>query len=244
MWNEQGGQPHFRLFGTPVTVHGSFLFLALYLGYGAFQTDGVSGLLLMVLAVTLSILVHEFGHVFAAHTNGFRSRVILLGFGGVTIPEGKAHGWRSIWMSAAGPMFGLIFWMFIWFGYFWISDHDLGSPFDASRWLQPWSVYDRVNLSVGAGPYLWLWVQLCWINLFLSLLNLAPVFPLDGGHILDEALRMKLRAREAQRISALVGVVVASLAAVWLFTAFGGVLSLLIFGMLAWQNWERWQEVR
>ena len=68
-------------------------------------------------------------------------------------------------------------------------------------------------LAIGRLP-LWVDVQVFlllfgFINLFLAIFNLIPAFPLDGGRILQAALRMRLSDERATRLAAGLGRILA-----------------------------------
>jgi Zn-dependent protease len=70
-----------------------------------------------------------------------------------------------------------------------------------------------------------------WVNFGWTVINLLPVVPLDGGHM----LRALLGPRRL-RLTAWIGCVVAVAAAAWAFTVglwFMGIL----FAFMAWQNY-------
>ncbi len=226
----------FELFGTPVYADPSYFLLLVFFGFGYLE-EGMGAFFMVAFAVTASLLVHEFGHVFAAKTNGFQSVVMLWGMGGMTYPSGMARGWRSVWMSMAGPLAGLFLWAVTWFVFMPPWGVDLGLKTDLGAVLEPYRAIGPYQLTLGD----LLWMQLCWINLVWSILNLLPVFPLDGGQVLRSLLLMRFRAYEADRMSALVGTVVGALAGVFLWMTLDSVLSLVIFGFLAFQNWQRYR---
>jgi Zn-dependent protease len=153
----------FRLFGTPVRVHPLFWVLAVLLGRDALNVSGVV-FLVWIGVVFVSILVHEFGHVFAFKRFGADSHVVLSAFGGLAVPwNAVRQRWQRVVVSLAGPAAGFVF---------------CGCVY-ASQWLVPW-----VNEDGGAVYYLYRF--LIRLNLFWGVINLLPILPLDGGRVSEE----------------------------------------------------------
>lgn len=229
----------FTLFGTPVSVHGGFLLLlGFYALSGLSRGEPVPSILSWALAVFVSLLVHEFGHVYAAYTNGHRSSVVLWMLGGLTFSSGRREGWRGVWVSSAGPMAGLALWAVCWFllrpeGY------NGGAELTARNWLIPHAglAWDRTGFHE-------FWADLCFINLIWSVFNLLPIFPLDGGHIVNDVLRMKLRAVEAERAGAIIGIVCCVATGLVMAQYVRSLFLFIMLGLLAWQNYQRLQVSR
>ncbi len=204
------GGVSFRLAGVPVTIHVTFLLIITLFGVGL----GEPVLLLVWVPVAgASVLLHEMGHALVGRLNGMTPRVDLAGLGGMT-SWGDATGQRSrLWnlaISAAGPGIeiaaGLV-------------AIGLGAPCCG------------VIVDQGMGTFAasaWVYVCLAW-----GLLNLLPILPLDGGHVLESLLPgdLGVRRRRAAAFSVGVGVVLA-LGALTAGLAFGALLA----GWLTWNN--------
>jgi len=228
-----------RLFSvgpTPVYLHSSFLFLILIVTLlGVSRGLGLGGVMVIVLAIFLSLLVHEFGHVFAARTNGHGSSVVLWGFGGMTFSEGQPRRWRQIWLSAAGPLAGFLFWGLLWFVLMPGEGTELKT--NVTAMFSPGIVIQE-ELVGSRTLYHDFWANLCFFNLFWGILNLLPVTPLDGGHIASEVFQMTLPRRQAAIVAGLVGMVVALGAAVWGYER-GSPILCIFMAMMGWQHWQR-----
>ncbi len=73
--------------------------------------------------------------------------------------------------------------------------------------LHPYQAYwdEPVNIGVGyAGNFLF---QLQFINLGLGLLNILPVFPMDGGRMLDSLLERKYKTQKSVKFVNLISLV-------------------------------------
>ena len=78
---------NFRLLGVPVRIHPWFWLMSAILGWDLVKTgpDGFLLLVLWIACVFVSILVHEFGHIFMGVVFGSRGHVVLYGMGGLAI---------------------------------------------------------------------------------------------------------------------------------------------------------------
>ena len=103
----------FNLAGIPVRVHPLFWLIALLLGS---SSRNIVQILIWIVAVFVSILIHEMGHALAFRRYGQPSSIVLHMSGGLTIPESISWGGRSanvgfspnenIFISLAGPFAG------------------------------------------------------------------------------------------------------------------------------------------
>lgn len=191
---------HFGIGGFPVRVTPFFWVAAAVLGWDEAnqlgQLDfpgnpGAGGLLLLWCATMfLSILVHELGHAFAMRWYGNSASIVLYHFGGLAIPDsfrGFDTSWRfrsrenPIVISAAGPAAQLMLAAIV------IVAVELsGHAFAEKIW--PLSQFlgqsgkPRLPMSVGSVGLFFLAAP----SVYWALLNLLPVFPLDGGQISRE----------------------------------------------------------
>lgn len=158
---------HFDLFGTAVRVHPLFWLMTVILGWNALEgPNPFLNLFVWVVAVFLSILLHEFGHIWMGRAFGSDGYIVLHGFGGLAIGSNDLHyRWQRILVSLAGPAIQLVLWGAIFGGLYLAGPGWLDRQPDAAQ-----------NL---------IWTLLA-INLYWPLLNLLPVYPLDGGQISRE----------------------------------------------------------
>jgi Zn-dependent protease len=164
--NETAYDLRWRMFGTPVRVHPMFWLIAVVLGYDATIRLGVGYVLAWVGCVFVSVLLHEFGHVWMGRLFGSHGHIVLYSFGGLAIGSNQlSRRWQRILVLLAGPCIQLIFWAILRFGGIRLL---LFMP-DASR-----------------DPAAFVLAMLLEINLFWPILNLLPIWPLDGGQITRE----------------------------------------------------------
>jgi Zn-dependent protease len=206
-----GGLLSFRLFGFPVTIHGSFLLLIAFLAYSG--SPEVADFVGFALIALVAILVHELGHAVAARAQGSVTTpmISLEGWGGLTRYRLAAVPSRaqSILITAAGPLAGIAMGVVV------LLVRNSGVVEDTS--------FTRYLFNVG------LFTTFGW-----SVFNLFPIVPLDGGHIMAELLPGSpvQRRRRAAVISAVFGTIAAIVLWMWSGSLFGPI----ILGMLVYQN--------
>lgn len=155
-----------RMFNVPVRVHPMFWLISAALGWSA-TNRGMQYLLLWVVAVFVSILVHELGHVFMGRLFGSNGHIVLYSFGGLAIGSSNLRSrWQRVAVYFAGPGAGFVLAALLWFG----RSLFTGNPLAA-----------------------WLLVQMLYINVFWGLLNLLPIWPLDGGQVSREVCSQLFR---------------------------------------------------
>src|SRR5512136_1088335 len=204
-----------RILGIDIRIHYSwfliFAFVAYYV-YGDFRADdyGVATSLLMALAASaalfICIVAHELAHSVVAIRNGIPVRSITLFIlGGVAnIAKEAERPKAEMLMAIAGPLCSLVIGLV--FGAVWLTTGGLHE--DATRF------HDLLFI-------------LAQVNVFLSLFNLLPGFPLDGGRVLRAILWQTTKDyRKATRIASIGGQVIG-----WLMVGAGVIAVVLYFRM-------------
>jgi Zn-dependent protease len=244
----------FRLFDIPVRIHPLFWLVSVFLGFSALQENpGLTGFFylgLWVACVFVSILVHELGHVFVGKVFGCNGHIVLYSFGGLAIGSaGQSNRWQRIAVTFAGPGAGFVLLAGILFaGAFYDSNlmlRLLGGMFGL-EWGGP----------VEQVPPRWLiilLIDMIAINLYWGLVNLLPIWPLDGGQISREVCTGYLA--NGMRTSLIISIVVSGAFVVYsLLTLVNkdwaisflpplGLFGLLFFGFLAYGSWLMLQQV-
>lgn len=225
---------NFKFLGFPVRISPYFWLVVLLLGAGA---GSAQGLVLWGVAVFVGILVHELGHALAMRWYGFSPEIILYGGGGLTsfnaqLSSGRAFmsRWDSIFISAAGPLAG-----FALFGAIciFLSFFGIDPIAFALGGSQPKGVS---ILRVFSAPFVILLAMEMEICLFWGILNLMPVFPLDGGQIARELFLIKnphTGTEQSLKLSFMVAVGLAIAAILYNQTWIG-----IFFGFFAFNSWQ------
>ncbi len=206
-----------NLLGTPIRVQPMFWIVTAILGWPYYtMTNDLTVLLTWIMAVFFSILIHELGHVFMGQFFGTRGYIILHGFGGVAIGSNNlSNRWKRIAVTLAGPGTQLVLYALIWF----LSESNVIPQENKGPWL-------KVNLFVGF---------LLYINLYWPILNLLPVFPLDGGQALRDFLGLFLRF--ADKITYALSIIVCFFMIIY-FANTENYFMIFLFIMMAMQNIE------
>ena len=178
----------FWLFGIPVRVHPIFWLTAAFLVWNGDRPDLT---FIGVLCVFASVLVHEMGHALATKHFGWHPSIVLYFFGGYATTTRHSH-LRNIVVLAAGPLAGLAL-----FGLVLMGLHFL------------------IRGGVTPNDYVLAAVRvLLFANLLWSLMNLIPVYPLDGGQIVREVLELQ-NPRDAMRLSLMSSIAAAIMVVGW-----------------------------
>ncbi|NIP87126.1 MAG: hypothetical protein GTO03_16810, partial [Planctomycetales bacterium] len=194
-------------------------------------------LLVWVLAVFVSILVHEMGHAWIARCYGWEPSVTLYGFGGLASYSPTHHDTRSrIAISAAGPAAGFLFIALVM-----AIVHAAGHPvrIAPANLLPYWVFFDYFGGSLPNNLDILL-MDLLYINIFWGLVNLLPVYPLDGGQIARELFlhfNPQTGIKQSLWLSVLTGTGLAILGAVTLQS----LLMALFFGYMAYSSYAMLQ---
>jgi stage IV sporulation protein FB len=224
----------FSLLGIPVRVHPMFWFVGLLLGLSGNQKP--AEMLLWMGAVFVSILVHELGHALTAQAFGGEPRITLYAFGGLASYQPARHTTLSqILITAAGPAAGFLFAAAV-LAAIKISGHEV--QFDWHfRSILPlrYEAFesDRINMLIS---------DLLFINIFWGLVNLLPVYPLDGGQIARELLSLVNRD-DALRQSLWLSVIAAGVVAVLAYARLHDYFIALFFAYLAYTNYTALTQV-
>ena len=231
----------FTIAGIPVRVHPLFWLITLLLG----SSGDLILIPIWLFVIFVSILIHELGHALAFRRYGQRSHIVLHFAGGLTIPEpaywgsGVANVYLSpnqnIFISLAGPVAGFLL------AGFTIATVLLTGGSVGISWLLGFLPLPlAAQLSFG-GEILNLLVRLMlWVNIFWGLVNLLPVFPLDGGQVARNIL-IQYDPINGVRKSLWLSVIVGGIFALVGLVFFRSVFIALMFGLLAFQSYQSLQ---
>lgn len=199
----------------PLYVSPWFLVLAAYVGLmmGDVSLGG-----LWVLCLTLSLVVHELGHALVARRLRLEPRILLHGFGGLCAHDRAESDAHDVAIIAAGPGAGLL----------------LGAlAFGVSEAL-PHVAPGALSNPLLVTGLAWM----VWLNVFWSLVNLVPIWPLDGGQLFRLGMLRVTTPLRAERITHGVGIALA-VGAVGAAGHFGfGRFAMLLAGLIAWENYR------
>ena len=216
---QNGAVKLFRLWGLTVSVHWSWLLVAIWEiqsrrgGYSS-----IAFTILEYLALFLLVLLHEFGHSLATRSvGGIADRIVLWPLGGVAFVQPPERAGATLWCIAAGPLVNLA--------------------------LLP--LLGGLTALAGiahAGDDLQHFVSRVFlIDLVMMVFNLLPIYPLDGGKILHALLWPFFGRARSLRVATIIGIIGA--ACVLLLAILSGDMWLVYLaafgGLSAWRGFKQ-----
>lgn len=204
----------FHLFGVPVRVHPLFWLVSALLGA---NLEDLQLVLVWIGCVFVSIVVHEMGHALMARVFGAHPWVVLYSMGGLCCGSAERHAWQRFFVLFWGPGAGFLFY---------------GLIVAFLTFVQPEiSGIGLITLAL-----------LKYINLFWGLVNLLPIWPLDGGQMLNAVFTMA-RMRQATYWTHVVSLVGGCLVAVF-FLSRQQFFPAMFFGYFAFNSYQMLDHLR
>ena len=183
-----GTIPLFRVFGIRVSLHWSWFLAAAILVKIRSQTAGIGGwaaLIDLLLAFGI-VTLHEFGHALACKSVGGEARsIVLWPLGGVAFVKPPMRPSAYLWSIVAGPLVNVI--------------------------LFPVTLFLVLQMQLSFGQIDRWPVTVFWINLALLIFNMLPVYPLDGGQILQSLLWFVVGYAKSLQIASIIGLIAGGL---------------------------------
>ena len=169
--SETGFDLRWRMCSVPVRINPLFWASAVLLGLRYYldpEAGGLGYFLFWMAAVLASVLAHQFGQVMVGRLFGMRGEVVLFGLGGRTLGlAGLQRRWQRVLVLLAGPVANALIAAAV-------TALTL-APFPAALHKWGWASF------IGNGAAI-----VVRINVFWAVLNLLPLWPLDGGQIVCE----------------------------------------------------------
>lgn len=227
----------FSVAGIPVRVHPLFWLISILFG---FRPNDPIGIAIWVGAIFISILIHELGHAFTMRYFGYSPAVVLYAGGGLAMYHGdndspwtnysagyfnrrRENPWSRILVSAAGPAAGFLFAALV-----------IAVAIVAGVGLTFFG--ERITGGTEVNPYLFqLLGSLLFINIIWGMVNLLPIYPLDGGQISRELFQMY--SRDGVRQSLWLSLITAAGVAMFGFYIHSMFIGIM-FAYFAVMNWQ------
>jgi Zn-dependent protease len=238
------GDLHFRIAGIPVRVHPLFWVMSFITGLGGEGPTPPVQLATWLVVVFASILVHELGHAFIQRRFGGRPWITLHGIGGLaSCDDCDTRPYSQILIALAGPAAGFLLAALVIVGVR-LSGHALGFTLSETRPAGMISVsllgvqlfFERFS-SMPANLFV---LNMLWVNIVWGLINLLPVYPLDGGRVSRELCTLH-QPRRGIVVSLQISIVAAGAMAVFGLFAWESLFTAIMFGYLAYSSYQTLQ---
>lgn len=204
MWLLYGSVPLFTAFRIRVRAHAMLIIAIVFLLLFGVGFGRPIDRLIAAAALFGIVLLHEFGHCFAARSvGGDADEIIMHPLGGLAMASSPRRPWPTFVTVAGGPAVNIVICavaatvLWLVFGvHAWnlLSQQSLGDA-----WLK------------GARSRNWEWgAWLFWIHLTswaLFVFNMMPIYPFDGGQMLQTILWPKFGYYKSMLFAATTGIV-------------------------------------
>lgn len=204
--------------GIHVFLHWSWILVAcILLSGGAFGMSVMWGTLTYI-GLFAIVLLHEFGHALACRSVGGAANTIMLWpLGGMAFVNPPPRPGAVLWSIAAGPLVNVLL-----------------IPVLLVPWMFPVGTLDMENIN-GFSGFLF---SLLVINVMLLLFNLLPIYPLDGGQILQAILWFFIGRARSLRVVSVIGMICAAPLGLFFMFASKNMMGVLVAIFIGWQAWR------
>ena len=216
----------FRLFRIDVYLHWTWFILVFiaWRRHGWYSSQVWN--LIELVAVFAIIVMHEFGHALACRSVGGRvERIVLWPLGGVAFVQPPARPGALLWSIVAGPLVNVL-----------LIPVLVGVAVAANTAF-------RLDPGKHASDLETLLGLIAFFNTLILCFNLLPIYPLDGGQILQALLWFFMPRSLSLRIVAVMGVLAAvagGVAALWYRRDWYVILAVFI----GWQSIQGYRVAR
>jgi Zn-dependent protease len=209
----------FRVSGIQVYLHWSWLVVAyLEIVNRVNRYQSMTWNVIEYVAIFAIVLLHEFGHALACRqVGGQADRIMLWPLGGVAFVQPPPRPGAVLWSIAAGPLVNVIL-----------------LPITAIAVVAA-SAAGLQNEHPDLAHFL---VSIAVINAFLLVFNMLPIYPLDGGQILQALLWFVIGRARSLMVSGIIGLVAAAGVVVVAIVRLQDKWLALIAIFIAWQAWR------
>lgn len=219
----------FTLFGVPVSIHPTLWLTLAFLGRAFMITNLVElvCVLLFVIAAFVVLLAHEMGHALVGRRLGGGAPSVYLAWlgGDCTNETARLSRMQGVAMTAAGPLSSLVVGLLAYVGLsLYVGSFSLGGALAADFATGCISVEAVTNYPPLAMFFFFYFIEIsCW----WTLLNLLPVFPLDGGQMMQGLMKSRQQMHCISLGAAVVMATTCAVLGLWLLMVFMVLLAVL-----------------
>ncbi len=201
------------LFRTRIRIHATLLWyfgLSVALAGGDWREALLGAVMLFGL-----VFLHEFGHIFACRSvGGDADEMLLWMLGGLALTGYPSRPWAKFVTIVCGPLvnvvIGTALTFVIYFGYHVVPPLNPLFTFDSTifhSYLKAHPEFGNLYFSA-SGFYVF---RLYFVNWSLLFFNLIPMYPLDGGQMMQAILWKPLGYVQSMKIACFTGITLALL---------------------------------
>ena len=210
----QGAIKLFKFSGIQVYLHFSWFIVAAYQLTQRLHNYGTPIYAVFeYLSLFAIVLLHEFGHSLACRqVGGSADHIVLWPLGGIAFVNPPRRPGAVLWSIAAGPLVNValapaleLLWIFV----------------RHAGWTET---------APDAAQLIW---AIRSINLLLLIFNMLPVYPLDGGQILQALLWFPLGEIRSLQIASMIGLIGGACLALYALTTWSFWLGIMAFFLLS-----------
>jgi Zn-dependent protease len=231
----------FQLLDVPVRVHPFFWLVTAVLGW---QDGDIGKVAIWIGCVFASIVVHEMGHALMGKRFGGSPSIVLYGLGGLCYSGTERTPGQRFAVILAGPGAGFLLLALT------LAVSSLAAGMTPAEHLAIaggfLGVTPDLDLALGGLRKLGgsravsVYLDLVQINLFWTLINLLPIWPLDGGQA-TQVVMAKVDPREGVRRSHILSLMTAGVLALFLGVRSGNLFLAVFMGYFAFLNFQMLQ---
>ena len=196
----------------PITIHPIFWAMAVAIGW--LNSETVYGTALWTIVIVISVLIHELGHATSAILFGQKAKISLVGLGGMTEREGaKLSHWKEFIIVLCGPLAGFLLFL---------------AALEIQSFFNPQNPTLQYFLTITI-----------YANLFWTVVNLFPVQPLDGGHLLSIFLQ-SLFGHRGIKMAFFVSMILALILSIG-FLLIHAIIASALFLLFTFESYRMWK---
>ena len=207
----------FSLAGVEGFASASYLLLVLLCFFWFSPIQAI----IAAIAITLSIIIHEFGHAMVCRRYGLGPTIMLHGLGGLCYHRPASTDGREALITVAGPLVQIAVGL-VALGVLFFWQPSFSSP-----------------LAIGVASHGLFFLQMfAWFSLFWGSVNLvAPIWPLDGGKLFALLLRRFMSEERARTWALRVSMALLLPLGVWALYSRSFLLGFIAISTLI-DNWQ------
>jgi Zn-dependent protease len=220
MWLLMGSVSAGRWFGIEVRIHASLIIVIVLTLL--MRSGGPFGSVTFSIFLFTIVLLHEFGHCIASRmVGGNPTQIVMTPLGGAAFVDAPRRPWANFVAVLGGPLVNVIICIAAWAALVAIAGPGVIS------WNPIHLLMHPILLPNSLTAYFLVWIF--FISYGLLLFNLWPIFPLDGGQLLQSLLWVKIGYYKATYFACITGMIGALVMGAWGIAAPSLLLILIAF---------------